>query len=131
MATKNITIDQLISEVRYLAAENPTYVYPRSTSKPGWTNGCFYRPGAPGNLTGARCIFGQALTNLGLSDAKLAEHDSDSIRGILSHHVSGVSFVQSEWCVYVQTEQDAGSTWAAAVRDADIAFPGIGGGGAS
>lgn len=103
-----VTADQIIAEVRRLAAERPDYVY----EKPPGSTFCLYRheDGSPG------CIFGQALDNLGVG---LDEHTYGTIGIVLFDLGVAKTDQQANWMTSVQHYQDNGRPWAEAVAKAD------------
>lgn len=109
--TTAVTADQIIAEVRRLAAEKPDYVY----EKPEFSAFCLYMHGdEPG------CIFGHALHNLGWD---VTAHDAGAINTVLDDNGVLTTTKQREWMREVQFSQDHGSTWEKAVRSADQVAP--------
>jgi hypothetical protein len=114
------TIDDLIKEVRRLAAEKPDYVYPINDAdfqESGAGIACWYQ--APGKT---RCIFGQALANLGVTLPYNAE--GQRIRLVIAGSDLVTYNPRSDtekihWCTGVQNAQDRGKTWGQAIADAD------------
>jgi hypothetical protein len=109
-----ITIDQLITEVRRLAAEKPDYVYtPAFNDKT--TIACWYQ--APGK---EHCIFGQALANIGVT----VPYDNEGSRiRLLITSMDAIEHTRDEkkldWCTNAQNAQDRGNSWSQAILDAD------------
>ena len=124
MQKANFTIDQLIQEVRNLAAESP---HNRYHNRGG---ACFYSKllcdnGAIG------CIFGQAFQRLDIDVEEIDNHaDAEDFDGYGSSidrvipklGIEADSFELS-WCKKVQTAQDNDKTWASAIEEADSEFP--------
>lgn len=106
--------EDVIAKVRELAAARPGHAYKPPKDSPGE---CSYFTDATGKA-GAGCIYGQALTQLGLDDLT----DGVDITGILSRHHIYPSTDGLDWVEMVQNEQDKGVTWAEAVRVADETF---------
>jgi hypothetical protein len=116
-----ITFEQLETEVRRLATEQPDYIYPANANggkipsriNPGDTTPC-----PPCVYTQHQdkppCIFGQALLNLGVPAEQL--HDQyTSIRGLLG--VLGIEATRDQylWASAVQESQDAMTPWGLAI----------------
>jgi hypothetical protein len=108
-----ITFAQVQAEVRALAAASPDYVYTSGT------NDCFYTAGADGNETGECCIFGQALTRLGVPVEDLAAREGDGINGLFEGLGIFATVREEDWARRVQSRQDWGYTWAAAIEHGD------------
>lgn len=107
--------------VRTVAAEKPDYRYnPRSINAVDSTR-CFYTPTLRPDGSTSRCLIGEALHRLGISDALMSEHDGDSTSTVhalltrLGDHTEEVLI----WANTVQAAQDWGLTWAEAVEYAD------------
>lgn len=115
-------IDQVIAKVREIAAARPDFIYialrwGTDSAGPGEPNGCKYMHGdQPG------CIFGQALTALGVSPGKLREHDRNghNIYAVFgSPSVLSPEYADVAWCSRVQRAQDRGNAWGEAVKYGD------------
>ena len=108
-----ITIKELIEEVRRLVAESPDNAYTHAQ--------CRYSIGACNNGS-VGCLFGQALSNLGVDVVALDAMDSvPSILGILSHGnvVGSCTELEKSWCNLTQQRKDMGLSWSEAIRGAD------------
>lgn len=106
-----VTADQIITEVRRLAAEKPDFVY----EKPEFSAFCLYMHGEePG------CIFGQALHNLGWD---VTAPDAGTINTVLDDNDVHRTERQALWMREVQHEQDTRTPWGDAVAKADEEFP--------
>lgn len=112
----NITIDQLIAEVRRLAAANPTAVYHR----PEGQGICSYRNGLATDekevVCGQGCIFGQAFENLG---AERPSDEDGSIRMVISNRRILSSHDKVSWCFKVQEMQDDENNWGDCIKLSD------------
>lgn len=100
---KELTVDQVNTELRRLITENPDFVY---TPKPK-LGGCNYLTGPsyePNRCNG--CIFGQALQNLGVPKSDLKIN-----RTITSLWVYWFSYEPPEFWRKIQCRQDAGHPW--------------------
>ena len=100
------TIEQLIQEVRNLAAKVPNNKYISSGN-------CYYDRGDCSE-EGTGCIFGQAAFRLG-------EYWTGQMSIGDKLDKSNINFSQKQktWCILVQKKQDFGSTWKEAVELAD------------
>lgn len=100
-----ITVGDVNAELKRLMQENPDFIY-RSVG--GLNGSCQYTDGD--NCTG--CIFGQALTNLGISEEDLKKVENQPI------HSAWVDLGQPRldekmnlvWSD-IQSEQDIGNKW--------------------
>lgn len=107
-----ITWEQLEAEVRRLAAERPAYRYPKYS--PGGV--CYYQTEGK-----ERCIFGEALGNLGVEvPAAMENSGASSVLAALGVVETPYDH-QADWADRVQDSQDAGIRWADAVSAADEA----------
>lgn len=114
---------KLETELRRLAAENPTYVYrsgPASTSGAG--DACFYVAGENHDA----CIYGQALANLGVPEKVLSRADHSDlfgggigIRTLLDRIGVNCYNRYGERFSRVQDRQDRGHSWQSAVAALD------------
>ena len=115
-----IDINDVIAKTRVIAGANPDYIYQRTE---GDLSTCTYVKHGM-----ASCLFGRALSALGVLIEKIKVFDS----GIMSMGISDVletwddelRFVNRTqenvyWCERVQTKQDAKSRWEDAVAYAD------------
>lgn len=148
-----ITLETIVQEVRKLARENPKFIYNQQFKLPDTIDagGCSYLAGMteesyeyyqqqgnlPGDVTyeeaqqqgliGQRCIVGQALSNLGVSDSFLKSYEgvgADYLVGSLTQRVIDVPKPSAQlWLAYVQGLQDKGYPWAEAVKIADEVYP--------
>lgn len=111
---------KLETELRRLAAENPTYVY-RSDPAKTWSAGdaCFYVAGENHDA----CIYGQALANLGVPEKVLSRADRSGTFGggigicTLLDRI-GVNCYDERFS-RVQNRQDGGHSWQSAVTALD------------
>lgn len=108
-----ITFKQLETEVRRLAKENPDYIYPAASSGEDFSPSCFYM--ATDDYPA--CIFGQALSNLGVVLNR--EYENNDIEVVM--HRIGITITASEarWACRVQHYQDRGRIWGVAIASAD------------
>ena len=115
----DFTTSDLIREVRRVAEGYPTYVYKRPIKE----GSCLYfHPGQDDQHESCGCIFGHALSALGVSLGDIGEeHNDNSILQLLL--VSGVESTgeQADWMWLVQYKQDKGKTWKEAINIADNA----------
>jgi hypothetical protein len=123
MIPDNVTAETIITRVRALAAAHPTAAYDNGTGGAA----CYYTRGTvrlrdTGDvLPRVGCIMGQVLHDLApgaLPDETLGgtpAHIAEvlSAAGIPAHHDARL------WLLAVQSHQDCGHTWAAAVAYAD------------
>lgn len=111
--------DLIEKEVIRLATEHPEVVYQRPLTyrngQPLYSDYCSYTKGVAGG--GEGCIFGQALSNLGMSDDKLAALDGTGGINTVSEAI-GIEAEQDR--VYnwelVQGRQDLGLPWGEAIK---------------
>lgn len=106
-ATTVVTAEQIIAEVRRLAAEQPDFIY----EKPAGSTFCLYKHG-----DGPGCIMGQALNNLGV---EVDEFTTGTIGSVLIEKGIKTTRGQGDWLRDVQAQQDTRHTWAQSVADAD------------
>lgn len=118
------TIEDVVSEVRRLAKEFPKCMYTApGCTKPEPGQLCSNVDGKCSNGTKG-CIIGQAFRNLGIKIPDL--HDKSgapSLCGKVFGLEENVDIVM--WLAKVQRSQDAGKTWAYAVRVANKLYPAI------
>jgi hypothetical protein len=119
-----ITTEQVVNEIRRLAAEQPDFVYvnpvdPENTDclyVHNWGN----EDGLP--VVGG-CIAGQALMNLGVPASTLHDVEFTSVSGILPRVGVKVDIVSDRnlltWMDDVQSKQDIKNPWGLAVKAAD------------
>ena len=106
-----LTIDEVDTAIRVLAAESPDFVY--NTRKSG--AGCFYHKEVLGGEPNKGCIFGQAFQRLGVDMSNIG---GDGISSLWSetHDVSTPYWnFPKEWAE-VQSIQDDGGTWGEAIK---------------
>ena len=124
-----LTGDQIITEMRRLAKENPGYVYGNEYSD----QGCLYYD-AKKNC--GACLVGQALFNLGANVRVLDESMyTPSFKSLArnwnelsAEHDVNFDFTQLtdrqiNWISDAQGNQDTGSTWENALIGADHWYP--------
>jgi hypothetical protein len=105
------TLEELETEVRRLAEENPEFAYERIASS------CYYTKGGDQNSPG--CIMGRALTKLDpdiVPFLRMIDASPINIDGVLDK--LGLT-VSSYWFSRVQYKQDSGTPWAECVAYAD------------
>ena len=119
-----ITTEQVVNEMRRLAAGQPDFVYVNPIDPDD--SDCLYvhnwgnEDGLP--VVGG-CIAGQALMNLGVTAAKLHDREFISVSAILKS--VGVTVDADDdmndlvWMDYVQSKQDNKRPWGVAVEEAD------------
>ena len=112
-----ITFEQLETEVRRLAAENPDKVYE------SFEGNCYYNPTERDGKPYEACIFGQAFANLGETVGRVCE--GRAIDFVLAKKGVVVDQYQRKdfWAREVQDGQDSGLPWSGAVARADRIFP--------
>lgn len=152
-----ITVDDVVREVRKLALEQPDFNYKQQIKIPGTLDpvigGCSYLAGMtessfkyyqrhgmfPEGLTyeearqrgliGQRCIVGQALSILGVSDAILKTMEgveADYLVGQLTQRDQKVPKAAARlWLSFVQGSQDDGVPWAESVANANEVYPNV------
>lgn len=106
-----VDVDEMVSAVRALAAENPNKIYEQLLTN------CLYwheEAAVPG------CIVGCAGVRQGISpeDVKLW----DSV-GDVPMVFRGISHQKVDWLTEVQARQDMGNSWGRAVAEADEKYP--------
>lgn len=133
-----ITTDELVQAIRAEAAEFPDMVYRRTAPPPGTfgTARCEYHPD---DLNPRGCIVGAGLRRAGVPEERLVpgmmawSAVRERVRGFgaselipvieeLDDLVEPKAFA-NRWIATVQSAQDGGSTWAAAVETADQRYP--------
>lgn len=108
---KFLTADDVIAEVRRLAAESPDCVYESPDGD------CHYQRGECSNGS-VGCIWGQALRRWGIID-----ESRERAAVLVSRYGAGLSDQQHEWVHAVQEFQDRGESWGDAVKAADHDWP--------
>jgi hypothetical protein len=118
-ATKPLTIDNLLAEVRSLAMESPTNKYNRPPKKECdvFTACCEYNRGTCDNGSEG-CIFGQAFRRLGVEVTKVLPINN-LMREFFGEHPQMIK----DWCWKLQHCQDTGKTWSEALSLADETYP--------
>lgn len=117
-----VTAEQVIAEVRRLAAEQPDFVY---GAQEGAGGNCSYFGCAIGDTSGQACIVGQALAGLNVDMSGLLETEKTAAGvtagGALRRRMVDVAYTESEasWLTEVQYLQDADVPWGEAVAKAD------------
>lgn len=117
MTTKieDISLVDVVAEIRRLAAESPDYKYKRQ--------GCVYvEEDDTGNLVGS-CIVGKALVNLGVEPQTLHYDMPSRIPGALNLLRRPVNDRERYWIDEVQYHQDLGYAWSESVASADEEYP--------
>jgi hypothetical protein len=110
----DITVEQLVLEVRKLADENPEFIYSPGVDFNGDPNhNCLYNPSneQPG------CIFGQAFINLG--NPVPEDLEGVYINDILDGFAIGTELEVRKWLQSVQINQDDGKPWGICIETAD------------
>ena len=112
--TTVITPEQIIAEVRKVAAERPDHVYRNPEWPESQTRGfCKYmHDGEPG------CIMGTAFYHLGVTLPEGGDV-GNVLMGYFPSIYDQLSEEQESWLRSVQRNQDQGSSWADAVIKAD------------
>lgn len=116
---ENVTLKQVVSAVRELAAARPDTIYNRTGM-----GRCEYAAGECSDGS-VGCLFGQALKSLGIEPWKLRDQGGNRISFALGD--LGIIPVADKfedpdvrWCARVQRSQDGGSNWKMAIVYADI-----------
>jgi len=103
----------LLSEI---VAERPEgYAYNLPVESGDDHPACFYRPTTRHDGTVSRCIIGEALSRLGMTDEELARHEGTAAYSVL--FTLGFGEDVKEYAHRVQRLQDRGSSWSEAVRE--------------
>jgi hypothetical protein len=116
-----LTFAQVEAEVRRLVAEDPEHIYQGKPRNDGRAQMCYYV--APEDGSAEACLFGQALSNLGVSDDVLAGHEQSPVSIVLSSLDVAYTYRQERWLSSVQNEQDHKRDWAGAVAYGDAEYP--------
>ena len=109
----DLSIKEVDTAIRALAAESPDYVYNPSAKE----QGCYYHKGVRGGPESKGCIFGQAFQRLGV-DMSTVAGDSINRLWLDTHDAPPHSLGEAcpeEW-LEVQGVQDNGGTWSAAIQ---------------
>lgn len=129
------TVEDIVTEVRRLAAAEPHFVYGDQPGAPGPHEDCGYAGCRPYTTEGRPCIVGQALINLGVDREALADKVMPASalaiwlaeRGYLDHQGGYPTTTTGrrpwQWLDCVQGQQDQRYSWGKAVRDADRRVP--------
>lgn len=120
-----LTLDQIIAEIRTIAAESPYFIY----TPPEGEAACLYvhtDPVTDEVIEGEGCIVGQALVRLGVDADQLGGTlTADSVlrdlekEGLLTTAPTGADESKLSWIRNVQCHQDSGVAWREAVEQAD------------
>jgi hypothetical protein len=116
-ATKPLTIDNLLAEVRSLAMESPDNIYHRPPQDKEFIAVCEYNRGICDNGS-IGCIFGQAFRRLGVEVNKIC-----TISALMHTHFGYHPITIRNWCWTLQRHQDQGKTWGEALALADETYP--------
>ena len=113
------TADDVVAQVKALAAERPHYVYPGAD----YPRGCSYVDDVAGSHQGQGCLIGQALQRLGVPRDWLREHadEDDGLRAsavLRALGVPGRTGYASSFLDAAQTRQDHGEPWGRCVARA-------------
>lgn len=141
----NITLEAIEQEIRKVAREKPDFIYGEQPLNVGIgdcsylgsirkeafeelqengivDNNLRFSEAVEKNLIGQRCIVGQALHNLGVSDTFLYDYEGLSAEKVVCA-VTDYSVIKrpllAQWADSVQASQDAGIAWGKAVERAD------------
>jgi hypothetical protein len=120
------TAADVVAKIREVAAETPDRVYERETG----SGKCLYGRDKSGSGDGHRCIVGEALFRLGVTQAHLEVVDGRlAVPGayqLLTHEFNLPLEAEFElkFADEVQSCQDGGLTWAEAVAMQDAARAG-------
>jgi hypothetical protein len=120
-----LTFAQLESKVREIIAADPDHVY-RMPESSVQINGClsvtcFYSTASHKDAIEA-CVFGRALSALGVTDEQLLPMEGVRIGEVWrSDHIAGERLTdkQAYWARVIQNQQDQGKPWGFALRHAD------------
>lgn len=122
----DVTMYDIVAEVRKVAKENPTFVYVRQFTNSVSAPLCKYQEadGCDG------CIFGHVFSRLGLMDKLLNQFPQQ--RASILVVLQDLGLIQTSedrtmarWCEDVQSSQDSGIPWADAVQRADHTYPSV------
>lgn len=148
-----ITANAVVLEVRKLAKENPEFNYKQQPDllSSQYIGGCSYLAGMTEDsyeyfqsqgklpddvayeearqrgLIGQRCIVGQALSNLGVSDKFLKTMEGSGadilVWELTLREKEFPKPVEELWLTYVQKMQDGEKSWSEAVAKGDEVYP--------
>ena len=117
MTKYDFTMEDLRREVLSIADERPDFVYTAQKER-GDAVACSYTGARFGSTEGEACIFGQALTRLGVPQEALMDSDA-AISPLLSDDLgfewSDIRQVYDPF-IAVQQSQDDGEPWGKAVE---------------
>ena len=138
-----ITVDDVVREVRKLATEQPDFNYKNQEGVDNGGMSCSYLAGMSSTqykdselsksgltynearqlgMLGNRCIVGQALSKLGVSDETLLDFEgmgADYTVGSNVEPSDSHNYSKLVWLLVVQSLQDEGNNWAESVLRAD------------
>ena len=119
MTKYDFTLEDIRREVLAIADERPDFVYTAQKEREGLGVGasCSYTGARLHSTDGEACIYGQALTRLGVSQDELMGY-SDNIASLLYDEFELAEYDDdvAETLNSVQREQDAGMPWGEAVK---------------
>ena len=107
---KDLTVEQVNTELRRLAKETPNFIY-----NPSGNGFCHYTKGHKDGPECNGCIFGQALQNLGVPKTEFPTQQTPIYN--LWQNLTGTKPPES-WSD-VQSAQDKGGTWGEAIKELD------------
>lgn len=119
MTKYNFTVEDIRREVLALADERPDFVYTVQKEREGLDAGssCSYTGAIMGSTEGEACIFGQALTRLGVSKDALMGVSLSIVALLSSEFGRDVhNFDYADALRRVQFAQDHGTPWGKAVE---------------
>ena len=138
-----ITVDDVVREVRKLATEQPDFNYKNQEGVDNGGMSCSYLAGMTSTqykdsalsksgltynearqlgMLGNRCIVGQALSKLGVSDETLLDFEEMGADYVVGSNVEPSdehNYSKLMWLLVVQSLQDEGNNWAESVLRAD------------
>lgn len=116
-----ITKEDVINEVRKLAAERPDFIYTQQGQV--WDNysTCSYVSAKLGETYGEGCIVGQALQRLGVSKDRLDNLEGNGASSVLADlEILPVGDKGTlSWLDRVQLKQDLGLSWGESIVRVD------------
>lgn len=125
----DITVENVVREVRMLATEQPDFIYtsqPERAELSPSTGQCSYLGAVQYQPGGHACIVGLILTRLGVPNETLQHLEGDGASGVVCT-LTGVGLSRDAtstplmtWLDDVQAKQDWGMSWAEAVAHADV-----------
>lgn len=124
MPMPNINIDELIEKTREAAAEHPDH---EMINKGGYFSCVYFSVETHAPL----CIVGHGLSRLGVTAEDMMPSGYNhpnlmDVRALLKHYASeniNPEDRRVRWLAVVQSNQDQGHRWEAAVRTADETWP--------